>query len=229
MRRRFGPDGGGELTCDLLVQSLLDQRYVRRVENPTVKKERPVDYELSEQGLPILDQFSEGGLVDCFFEIVERVESAEHFELQLRASHDGNPVGLKVWVRRGIQGVLGADKKPIAEHVYRQAVRFSRTGPESDRLIAAVAALYELPAPPTRMVETIAFTAIALHRAGQVDMEKEPIKLELFGHDGPEEPAERYFESFLELDLTNGFAYWTEKNPACRVPLLKALAAPDAG
>jgi hypothetical protein len=187
-----------------------------------------LDYELSEQGLPILDQFSQGGLVDCFFEIVERIESAEHFDLQLRASHGGSPVGLGVRVRRGIQGVLGPDKKPLAEHVYRQGVQFRRTGPESDRLLAAVAELYELPA-PTRMVETIAFTAIALHRAGHVDMEKEPIKLELFGHDGPEEPAELYFESFLELDLTHGFAYWTEKNPACRGPLLKGLAAPDGG
>jgi hypothetical protein len=188
-----------------------------------------VDYQLSEEGLPILDQFTEGTVVDCFFEIVERVESAEHFELQLRASHNGSPVGMNVWVRRGIQGVLDADKKPIAEHVYRQGVRFSRTGPESDRLISAVAQLYGLPAAPLRMVPTIAFTAIAVHRAGQVDMEKDPIKLKLFGHDGPEEPAERFFESFLELDLTNGFAYWTEKDGAYRAPLLKGLALPDGG
>jgi hypothetical protein len=186
-----------------------------------------VDYKLSEEGLPILDQFCEGPLVDCFFEIVERLESAEHFELLLRASYKGSPVGMKVWVRRGIQGVLDADKKTIPEHIYRQGVRFSRSGPESDRLIAAVAELYGLPALPLPMVPTVAFTAIAVHRAGQVDMEKDPIKLKLFGHDGPEEPPERYFESFLELDLTNGFAYWTERDGAYRTALLKGLI--DAG
>jgi hypothetical protein len=187
------------------------------------------DYQLSEEGLPILDQFTEGPVVDCFFEIVERVESADHFELQLRASYKGSPVGMNVWVRRGIQGVLDADKKTIAEHVYRPGVQFSRTGPESDRLISAVAELYGLPATPLRMVPTIAFTAIAVHRAGQVDMEKDPTKLKLFAHDGPQEPPGRYFESFFELDLTNGFAYWTEKDPAFRGSLLKGLALPDAG
>jgi hypothetical protein len=188
-----------------------------------------VDYKVSEEGLPILDQFSEGAVVDCFFEIAERLESPDHFKLLLRASYKGSPVAVNVRVQRGIQGVLDADKKTIPAHVYRQGVRFSRTGPESDRLITAVAELYGLPARPLHMVEGIAFTTVAVHRAGEIDMEQDPIKLKLFGHDAPEEPAERYFESFLELDLTNGFAYWTEKDPAYRPALLKGMAVPDAG
>lgn len=186
-----------------------------------------MDYEVSEEGLPILDQFSGDRLVDCFFEIVERLDGDEHVELQLRASHAGSTVGMKVWVRRGIQGVLDESKKAIADHVYRQGVRFSRSGPESDRLIVAVASLFGLPPPPRQMVDTVTFSAIALHRAGHVDMEKEPIKLELFGPEGTAEaPAALYSESFLELDLANGFAYWTEKDQAHRAALLARLTLP---
>ena len=181
---------------------------------------------VSRDGYPILDQFSEEGFVDCVLQIVERVDHDDHHELVLRASYKDKPVGMKVLVRRNIQGGFDAEMELIAEHVYRSGVRFLRTGPESDDLVGAIATLYGLPAASRRMVEDIAFTGIALHRSGEVDMEVQPIKIKLFGYDGPEDFGDQYFESFFNLDLGNGFVFWNEKDEEYREALVRGLSVP---
>jgi hypothetical protein len=70
-----------------------------------------------------------------------------------------------------------------AERVYRKGVAFSRSGPESDRLISALAALYSGTPLRLTMTREESFTAIALHQ-GSVDMNRQPIKLKIFGRDG---------------------------------------------
>jgi hypothetical protein len=186
-----------------------------------------VKYKVSPEGYPILSQFSEEGFIDTFFKIVERFDNEECYGLRLLASHDGETVGMNVWVRRGIRGGFDADTNLIGKHVYREGVRFDRTGPESDRLLAALAQLYEMPVSSLRMVEQLPFTGIALHQNGQVDMEIQPIKIKLFGCDGPDDGTERYFESFFNLDLANGFVYWNEKDQDYRAPLIKGLSLPQ--
>jgi hypothetical protein len=189
----------------------------------------PVKYKVSPDGYPILSQFSEEGFIDTFFKIVERFDNDEAYGMRLLASHDGAAVGMNVWVRRGIRGGFDPDTNLIAKHVYREGVRFRRTGPESDRLVAALAQLYEMPATSVRMVEQLAFTGIALHEDGQIDIEVQPIKIKLFGYDGPEAPSDLYFESFFNLDLANGFVYWNEKDQDYRAPLIRGLSLPQRG
>lgn len=181
--------------------------------------------ELDEAGNPILDQFSEEGFVDCTFRIAEISSDDAHHRLRLLASHENALVGFDVIIRRGIRGGFDPDMELIGEHVYRPAIEFLRSGPESDHLLDVLAGLYGMPHEGLRMVERISLTGIALHQ-DDVDMETEPIKIKLFGGDSDEEvERDEYFESFFNLDLSSGFVFWNEKDPDYRDPLIRGLCA----
>jgi hypothetical protein len=180
---------------------------------------------LDEQGNPLLDQFSADGFVDCTFRIaaISSIETAH--ELSLIASHHGHLVGFDVTVRRGIRGGFDPDMNLIGDHVYRPAVQVHRTSAQSDRFVATLAELYGFPTLPRRMVDSLAMTGIALHN-DDVDMEREPIRIKLFGHDSDVQIAQdEYFESFFNLDLRNGFVFWNEKDLDYRRPLIAGLSA----
>jgi hypothetical protein len=180
---------------------------------------------LAMDGNPILDQFSEEGFVDCTFRIVNHVAAAGEHRFHLSASHLDERVGCDVVVVKGIRGGFDEEMGLIFEHVYRGGVRYRRSGPESDRLMTALATLYGLPAQARKMVESFGFTAIALHK-DDVDMESQPIKIKLFGNDGEDVAEDDYFESFFNLDLVDGFVFWNEKDPDYRAALIRGLSAP---
>lgn len=73
------------------------------------------------------------------------------------------------------------------------------------------------------MVQSESYTAIALHR-GPIDMTKQPVKLKLFGRDGPTDSEDDYYESFFNLLLEDGFVFWNEKDQEYRAPLLNGLS-----
>lgn len=179
---------------------------------------------LDEHGEPLLDQFSADGFVDCTFRIAELSSDAKTHTLSLTASHRGLRVGFRAAVVRGLQAGFDADMELIPAHVYRRAVRFERTGPESDALLMALAELYGVNDRPGRMAEVTSFTGIVLHQ-GDVDLEVEPIKIKLFGGDGEPFEEEAYFESFFNLDFRAGYVYWNEKDTSYRESLLRGLAA----
>ncbi len=183
--------------------------------------------EVDELGRPVLDQFSEEGFVDCTFRIAEISSDPERHSLRLIASHAGVAVGLTAVVRRGIRGGFDSDMELIEDHVYRPAVEFFRSGPESDGLLSALAVMYGAPAQSLRMVDAISFTGIALHQ-DDVDMESQPIKIKLFGCDSDDEvERDEYFESFFNLDLPSGLVFWNEKDSDYRTPLIRALSVAD--
>jgi len=173
-------------------------------------------------GYPLLDQYSEEGFVDCVLRIVDRSETRDHYRLQLRATYAGQVVGMDVVIVKNIQGGFDSEMKLKGENVYRRGVVFRRTGPESDRLVAALAELYH-EKPAIRMTTEETFTAIALHQ-GSLDMEREPVKVKIFGRDGDPFDEDAYYESFFNLDLKNGLVYWNEKDQDYRGPLIRALA-----
>jgi hypothetical protein len=112
----------------------------------------------------------------------------------------------------------------VQKHVYRMGVGFLRAGVESDRLVSAIGGLYGVKRPPKKMVSVETFTAIALHQ-GKLNIEREPVRLKLFGGDAEPIDEDAYYESFFNVDLANGFVFWNEKDPEYRQPLLRALAA----
>src|SRR5438105_2366811 len=89
-------------------------------------------------GNPILDQFSEEGFVDLTFRIGDLTDDGRHYRFHLAASHKRRTVGMDVVLVKGIKSGLDAKVNLIKKHVYRRGVRFLRSGPESDRLVAAI-------------------------------------------------------------------------------------------
>jgi hypothetical protein len=62
-----------------------------------------------------------------------------------------------------------------------------------------------------------------LHQ-GEINSEKEPVKIKLFGKDKETNDADDYYESFLYLDLSNSLVFWNEKDQDYREPLVRALS-----
>lgn len=182
---------------------------------------------LAANGDPILNQFEGEGFVDCTFRILNLVSTESEHRFHLAASFDNEAVGFDVVMVRGIRGGLNAEMTElIKDHVYYEGVEFQRSGSESDRLLMALAALYELPKEPRRMVDRFSFTAIALHQ-DDVDMEVGPISIKLFGNDGEGMGEEVYFESFFRLDLPSRLVFWNEKDSDYREPLINSLSQPS--
>ncbi len=174
-------------------------------------------------GNPVLDQFSEEGFVDCVFRIVKRSESVRSYRLRLQATYSGEVVGMDVEVAKNIQSGFDAEMSLKKENVYRQGVVFIRTGPESDRLINALAKLYGVQDNKRQMRLEETFTAIALHQE-PLQMEQQLVKIKIFGRDGEPFDEQAYYESFLNLDLKEGFVFWNEKDPDYRKPLIQGLS-----
>lgn len=174
-------------------------------------------------GNPILDQYSEEGFVDCVLQIVNLAESPAHYHFHLMASHRGEVVGFNVAVIKGIQSGFDADMNLEKSHVYPRGVVFSRSGPESDRLINGLSGLYGQTMENLEMKDEESFTAIALHQ-GPIDMTEQAIKIKIFGRDGPSDTEEEYYESFFNLDLKQQLVFWNEKDQEYRRPLILGLA-----
>ncbi len=176
---------------------------------------------INQNDLPILDQFCEEGFVDCVLKIVDLEITEYLYKFNLRASHGGFDLGFGVEVVRGIQGGFDSNMSLIQDRVYREGVKFFRAGSESDRFLGVLANLYGFCDVSLEMVAEESFTGIALHQ-GEIDMASEPIKIKIFGKD--ENLEDNYYESFFNLDLTNGFVYWNEKDQDYREPLIRGLS-----
>lgn len=178
-----------------------------------------------EAGRPELTQLGEDGFVDCVFRIAEATEDASSHVLRLEASHEGAVVGFTAFVRKGIQGGIDREMEVLPDRVYRPAVRFARSGPESDALLSVLARLYDQPPGSRRMAEETPLTGIVLHQ-GDVDFAGMPVRIKLFGPDSDAAIARGdYFESSLEVDLPAGLVFWNEKDSEYREAILRGLSA----
>jgi hypothetical protein len=74
------------------------------------------------------------------------------------------------------------------------------------------------------MVDEETFTAIASYQ-GTLSWDSGPVHLKTFGKDGEPLDEDAYYESFFNVDLSNGVVCWNEKDPDYRQPLLRALSA----
>jgi|688.fasta_scaffold253061_2 hypothetical protein len=183
-----------------------------------------MDLKLGTNGFPVIDQNSEEGFVDLTLRITMLADDGNHYRFHLAASHDDCVLGLDVILVKAIKSGFDGNMELIKDHVYREGVRFVRSGAESDRLLAAIGKLYGADDTPQKMVPEESFTAIALHQ-GELDFESDCVKLKLFGKDGEPLDEYAYYESFFNVDLANRVVYWNEKDPGYRQPLLAALAA----
>jgi hypothetical protein len=183
-----------------------------------------MDLKLGTNGFPVIDQNSEEGFVDLTLRITMLADDGNHYRFHLAASHDDCVLGLDVILVKAIKSGFDGNMELIKDHVYREGVRFVRSGAESDRLLAAIGKLCGADDTPQKMVPEESFTAIALHQ-GELDFESDCVKLKLFGKDSEPLDENAYYESFFNVDLANRMVYWNEKDPDYRQPLLAALAA----
>lgn len=117
--------------------------------------------------------------------------------------------------RKNIQGGLGQEIDLIEDHDYRKGVVFSRTGPESDHLIASLGVLNGEGDVSRTMVARASYTAIALHQ-GPLQMEADQIRIKLFGRANEPWTDDDYYDCFFNLDLANGFVFAHQQNQGLR-------------
>lgn len=173
---------------------------------------------------PLLEQFSEEGFVDLTFEIIDLIEDDQFYRFHVAASFEGEVVGFGVEVLKGIQAGFDSEMNLKNECVYKEGVKFFRTGEQSDRFLSGVHQLYGQAGHVTTMTKEETFTAIALHQ-GCVQLDSEPVKIKIFGRDGEPFSEEDYYESFFNVDLANRLIFWNEKDPDYRDSLLRGLSA----
>ncbi len=177
-----------------------------------------------ENGLPILNQYSEEGFIDCIFKVDGLTSDQAHYYFNLFASHDGERVGLAVKMVKSVGPGFDDDMNLIQDHVYHCGVSFRSLGEISDRLIGVLANLYGLDHGALRMTAEESFTAIALQQS-DTNLELHGVKFKLFGKDREEFSQDDYYESFFNVDFPNMLVSWNEKDPDYRTPLVRALSA----
>jgi hypothetical protein len=173
-------------------------------------------------GLPILDQFSEEDFVDCVFRIEGLKSVGDYWSFHMSASFEGERLGADVRVLKKINAGFDAGMNQAEDGVHRNGVVFQRSGPESDRLISAIARRCGMDGAGLTFAASESFTIVALHQ-GEIDLEREIVKIKLFGREAEPEGDENYHECYFNLDLPNGLVHWNEKDPGYREPLLRAL------
>ena len=179
---------------------------------------------LDDRGLPLLTQFSEEGFVDMIFKVDGLKADERHFYFSLFASQEGTKVGFAVKLLSAVGPGFDSEMNLIKEHVYPRGVSFRSLGSVSDDLITALAGLYGQASGDLKMVPEESFTMIALQQ-GNTDLRSNAVKMKLFGRDRDPFVENDYYESFFNVDLTEGFVSWNEKDPDYRGPLIKALTA----
>lgn len=179
---------------------------------------------LDDQGLPVLDQFSEEGFVDCIFKISGLKRDENFYYFNLFASYKAKKVGFAVKLVNSVGPGFDAEMNLVKDHVYYKGVSFRSLGQVSDDLITALGELYGHDHGNLRMVPEETFTMIALQQQ-DTDLELHGVKTKLFGRDSDPFSEDDYYESFFNIDLPDGFVSWNEKDPDYRTPLIKALSA----
>lgn len=176
------------------------------------------------EGIPYLNQFSVDGFVDCVFRIQHLTETKTSYNFQAMASFEGEILGLNIELLKGMQGGFDHEMQLIQEHIYRKGITFSRLGIESDNLLKILNSLYGLsPLSIYKMRQAEQYTAILLHQ-NNLNIHEELVHIKIFGHDQEQDNLdEDYNESFINLDLKNGFVYWNEKDESYRASLIKSL------
>lgn len=141
--------------------------------------------------------------------------------LHLRNRYEDQPVGLDVLVQGKFRTALkleGGSAKIDSDALRGLKVTLLRSGTESDQLLKVLDRLYGTGLQPKAMVQSFALEAIPLQ--GEDDGFA---KVKLFGNSNGKQ--DEYFELFLNVNFTEGWAELAEKDPAYRVPIIRTLAA----
>ena len=167
---------------------------------------------------PEIDSGNEEGFSDCvfYFDKVKTARNVMTFNAQGLAK--GKKVGFT------IQYLENWDSKSVNPNdvnlsVEVGSVMFTRSGPESDAFVAALAKYYAKTSPGKRMVDNVRFNAICL-KGDPSNLSNGPISIKMFVDS---EVEAKYGEFFLDIDVNSHSIRLGEKDPDYRLPILKAL------
>ena len=79
---------------------------------------------LDEKGLPILNQFSDDGFVDCIFRLDGLKADENFYYFNLFSSHQDRKVGFAVKLLKTVGPGFDQDMNLIKNHVYYEGVSF---------------------------------------------------------------------------------------------------------
>jgi hypothetical protein len=167
----------------------------------------------------------EGGFVDLTFGIkaVDCPNPEGDCVITAGSEYRGSSVGLAIAVRGGMKpGIKGAEIDRAG--FMRDGIVFSSVGPESDRLLATMASLYDIKVPGGRFAPRVAATSFALG-GDPAKIQTEPLKFKVFFNDAGGE--DEYAELYVNIDLRKHSVELAEKDPEYRNAVVRALwAAP---
>ncbi len=159
---------------------------------------------------------TEEGFADLVFAVVrERRTANGGWSFFLRASHEGETVGLEIefsaeWQSRDTSGIP----------CYAGIVTYRSAGAESDRLLVLLDRLYETNLRPAHMVNSVSFAALTLGDDPKA-MDSTVVHTKLF-HEPDEENF--YAEVYTNIDLPRGLVQIREKDNSYRRTLVLVLS-----
>lgn len=166
---------------------------------------------------------SEEGWYDIDLTITSvKMENDGYLSVVAKGLFRGKEVGLKVSFAPNMKpGLLNAEVDRTA--FTKNGIVYSSIGPESDKLIKAIAALYKVELPRPKFSEHIPVTSFALEEH-PFDLRKDNVHFKVFFNDQGDE--NEYAELFTNIDIPEKRLEFHEKDEEYRRNVVRALSAP---
>ncbi len=151
----------------------------------------------------------EEGWNDIFLKITDRKENNNSVIYIAQGLYEGNVVGLKVEVRKGMTAGLLSSGEINQDAFYRDGIRFFSIGNESDELVKVLSKLYQF---PTTMPFAESITDVMTFSLNEIPVDlnrKEYYKFKLFFHNDYED---LYCEMFCNIGLLDDVIEVHEKD-----------------
>lgn len=170
--------------------------------------------------------------VDLVFAITEETETNKNLVVKVTGGLAGKQVGFEVQVLDKTSGIDVSSQGKVKEmRITPNGVAIRSTGENSDNFVQILGNYYGQSNPPSKMVNEVFFTSIALgDDPKQIFSHTTNFKLFYEKHLENKESREarafhenEYFEVYLNFDLPSKRVYFKEKDPKFRKQLLKAF------
>jgi hypothetical protein len=166
---------------------------------------------------------AEEGWFDLDLTVTSVTDEGDYITVVGMGLFRGNEVGLKVGFRKGMRPAM-PNAQPDRTAFAHNGIACSSIGEASDRLLKAMATLYDVPAPAGKFASRVDVTAIALEQY-PIDVTKNATKFKVFFNDGAGQEND-YAELYTNIDIPGQRLELHEKDPEYRANVVRALVAP---
>ncbi len=165
-------------------------------------------------------QEQEEGFSDLSLKIVEEYEKGNKYEYVVKGKFENNIVGLKIIIPNNIPaGIINGEIE--AKSFLKNGITILSIGNESDNFLNALSKIYHSQAKSKFSTKPIIATVFPLNQMKADLSQPEYYKFKVFFNDEGDE--NEYAEIFINLNLTNKFIEFNEKDNEYRTNIIKAL------